>query len=131
MLFKRLHIFIGLLTISAFLLTGLYMRLNFPDAYHQNEVARMMFRANHVYLLFSGLLNLGIGVFFIAAVKPIGRRCQFWASVLLLTAPVLLGLAFWAETGDGSFERPLTFLGIVAAISGVGLLSIVQWRELR
>ncbi|MGH2566714.1 MAG: hypothetical protein ACRDGA_00120 [Bacteroidota bacterium] len=52
------HIVIGIATVVVFLGTGLYMRLNFPDLYESNEAIRYLFRANHLYILFAGLLNI-------------------------------------------------------------------------
>jgi hypothetical protein len=44
------HRWVGIATIVAFLITGLYMRLNSPDYYRSDETIRFMFRANHIYI---------------------------------------------------------------------------------
>jgi hypothetical protein len=43
----------GFLFVAVFLATGVYMKTQFPDAYHGDPGMRMMIRSAHVYILLS------------------------------------------------------------------------------
>lgn len=55
---KRIHFYIGLGVIIHFVITGLLMRQNYFSIEPQDTLVRMMLRANHIYILFSGLVHL-------------------------------------------------------------------------
>ena len=48
---RFLHLVVGGIVFVVFLSTGGYMQNRFPGIYHGNEAIRMMFRANHIYIL--------------------------------------------------------------------------------
>lgn len=58
MILKRIHFYLGLVIIAHFFITGLLMRQNIFLLEPGDTTVRMMFRANHIYILFSGLINL-------------------------------------------------------------------------
>ena len=118
---RRLHVWAGLLTVGVFLLTGLAMLLMFPGAYHSNEAIRYLYRANHVYILFAGLLNVALGLY-VTPSDAAGRRIlQLCGSVLLLVSPVLTVWAFVAEPWKASPSRPITVAAVVACVVGIAL----------
>ena len=82
---------------------------------------RFLFRANHVYILFSGLLNLSAGVAFPAWRPRLAVGLQRIGSVLLLLAPAVLMAAFTMETTAVTPRRPLTALGALLCFAGVAL----------
>lgn len=55
---RNIHSFIGLLIVFHFIRTGVEMRLNLFSIDNNDTLTRMMFRANHIYILFTGLTNL-------------------------------------------------------------------------
>ena len=116
---KRLHRWTGIVTVIVFLMTGLYMRWQFPDLYAGNETIRHLFRANHIYLLMAGLLNVGLGLYFVAQPSSWRRTLQRAGSALLLAAPVLLLAAFFFEPPHPAPERPITAAGLFAALLGM------------
>ena len=81
------------------------------------EAVRIAFRSNHIYLLMSGLVNLVMGAY--SGAWDWGRRVRSAASVLVLAAPCVFGVAFAREPGSGSFDRPLTRAGVVILAVGV------------
>ena len=115
---NKIHRLVGILTVAVFLITGIYMKINFPGLYAHNEAIRFMFRANHIYILLSGLLNIAIGTYFIFTPKKWMKNLQFGGSSLLLIAPVLLVSAFFLEPQAASRERPLTSYGIFVLALG-------------
>jgi len=109
---RFLHLVVGGVAFVIFLSTGGYMQNRFPDIYHGNEAIRMMFRANHIYILLAALLNLGMGCYLVARAAGWRRRLQWLGSLLILACTGLLVAAFYQEPIRGSFERPLTTAGI-------------------
>ncbi|MCH6551358.1 MAG: hypothetical protein IH804_05005 [Planctomycetes bacterium] len=112
----KVHRRVGVATVVVFLLTGLYMRLRFPGLYDHNQVVRFLFRANHIYLLASGLLNIAVGTYL--ALQPGGwrRNLQVAGSLLYLAAPALLLVAFFYEPPQARPERYLTVIGVVVLL---------------
>lgn len=104
-----------------FLGTGVFMSLRFPDLYAGNETIRFLFRANHVYLLFAGLINILPGLYFTPSESPGKAAIQKGGSWLILIAPVLFFAAFVVEPMQASPMRPLTLTGAFASLIGVGL----------
>ena len=113
----KVHRRVGVATVVVFLLTGLYMRLRFPGLYDHNQVVRFLFRANHIYLLASGLLNIAVGTYL--ALQPGGwrRNLQLAGSLLYLAAPVLLLVAFFYEPPQARPQRYLTEIGVVLLLA--------------
>jgi hypothetical protein len=95
-----------------------------------------MYRATHIYLLFSALLNLlAAGFDSVSTHAPASARgLVAWLDrtgrVLLLLAPPTFLLAFFVEPPVYAIERPLSFWGVVACAAGVGLLAIARWLPL-
>jgi len=116
---RKLHLIVGLAGVAAFLATGVYMRTHFPTLYGGNEALRYIYRANHVYLLLSSLVNVALGVYL--ADGEVGWRASLGkaGSVLALLSPALLCYAFVAEAPRASPERIVTALGIFAIALGV------------
>ena len=105
---KRLHLVSGLLFVVAFLLTGQYM-----DIYHDHlsgmaDGPRMLYRTRHIFILLSGLLNLGLGVYFSRRAQPWRRALQAVGSGLVVAAPVLFVVAFFYEPGLRDLHTPLS-----------------------
>jgi len=111
----KVHRRVGIATVVVFLLT-VYMRLRFPGLYDHNQVVRFLFRANHIYLLASGLLNIAVGTYL--AVAPGGWRRNLGIAGLLLylAAPALLLVAFFYEPPQARPERYLTVIGVVVLL---------------
>jgi hypothetical protein len=125
LILKSIHFLVGALFLLIFLATGVYMFTNFPDLYAGREEVRMMYRATHVYILFSASVNLLAGGNF----HHFGNflsRVQLLASVLILIAPFLVFAGFIVEPSSYLIDRPITFWGIVSLFIGVVLLSIIN-----
>jgi hypothetical protein len=82
---------------------------------------RLLLRSGHIYLLFSGLLNV------VAGLTVEGRRMglvRFFGSLLLLLSPVLLAIGFCLESTGSLLERPLTQVAVTMTVGAVLLLFI-------
>lgn len=114
---KTLHRIFGVLVILAFLLTGQFME--FQRVREMDDGARMMFRSRHIFILLAGLINLGVGVYFVYWRERWRKILQTIGSMLLIIAPLLLTVAFFYEPTLKGLQRPLTLPALVALIVGV------------
>ena len=135
---RRIHLAVGILTIMAFLATGQFMRMHAPPMEDLEDGLRMMYRSRHIYLLGSGLLNLLLGVYLRARAAGWRSGLQVAGSVLILTAPFLLVLAFFNEPGRGlSADLWQSRFGLFAlfggcllhAIAGIGKATERPWAK--
>jgi len=117
--FKVVHLAAGLGTVVVFLGTGLYMRMNFPQLYEDNEVIRYLFRANHVYILFSGLLNVLLGLYVSFSEHRWRQIAQRSGSFLVLLSIPFFLWAFVVEPPTASPYQLLTLVGTFLPIIGV------------
>ncbi len=118
MIWKKLHYGIGLISIALFILSGLHMFMHFPVLYEANEVIRYQYRANHIYILMAGLLNLFVGLYFQYAVGKWRLRLQALGSIALLIAPAVLYMAFNLEPQQALPARSLTVMGVKLCFVG-------------
>jgi hypothetical protein len=126
---RKLHFFVGLLGVVAFVVTGAYMRAGFPDLYATNEVVRYLYRSNHVYVLLASLVNVALGVHLTAAAPGWRATVSLLGSLLALAAPVVLCFAFYFEAPVPTPERVLTLVGVVAVTAGIALHVIGGMRR--
>jgi hypothetical protein len=115
----KLHLVVGLVGIAVFLGTGLYMFRGFPELYGTNEAVRYMYRANHVYVLLSSLINVALAVYLVPARPGWKASIGKIGSVLLILSPMVLCYAFFAEAPKATPERVFTGLGVLALLLGV------------
>jgi hypothetical protein len=117
----------GLITLVAFLLTGVYMKTHsvklLPDG------VRLLYRSRHIYLLFSGLLNLVVGLRYPNFAVGTARVTSTFASALVLVAPLFICAGFFLEPPSGNLETPWSRVGVYAAALGTVLLAIAQRKN--
>jgi hypothetical protein len=116
---RKLHLVVGLVGIAVFLGTGVYMFRGFPDLYGTNEAVRYMYRANHVYVLLSSLINVALAVYLVPARPGWKALVSRIGSVLVILSPLVLCYAFFAEAPKATPERTFTGLGVLALLLGV------------
>ena len=122
------HRWLGLATIGLFLLTGVLLRRHHVHLLPVDSGLRLLFRSRHVYLLFSGLVNLSLGLRFVLPNSGRGRPLALGGSLLTLASPVLLAAAFFLEPmGSGQFG-PMSGFGVIAAFVGVLSYALGTWR---
>ena len=128
---KRLHLWVGVVVLFAFLLTGQYMDYLEVRTNALGETARVMFRSRHIYLLLAGLVNVGVGAYFGYRERGWRRRLQLLGSALIVVAPALMLAAFFTEPGEPGLKRHFTLPAVVILSSGTLLhaLSGLRSRE--
>ncbi|OGU61884.1 MAG: hypothetical protein A3H45_02435 [Ignavibacteria bacterium RIFCSPLOWO2_02_FULL_55_14] len=128
MTFSRIHAPVGWTMLFVFLATGAYMRHIFPEAYEADSAVRFLYRSNHVYILFSSLLNILAS--YLNDVPLRWPKIFNLGSLFLSLSPVVLLAAFITETSIPSPTRPLTLSGASLSLGGV-LLLVLSRRNAR
>src|SRR5438132_3414067 len=115
---KLFHIMFGLAVFIVFLLTGQYMDRHFHRLVGMPDGPRLLYRTRHIFILFSGLLNVGIGAYLVRRDEGWQRILQILGSALIILAPLILILAFFYDTTRGDLRAPLSHWGIYAIATG-------------
>jgi hypothetical protein len=118
---------VGAATIATFIATGICLKFWGTELFGSNETMRFIYRANHVYIMFAGILNVAVGVYLCPHAKGWRRNLQVAGSVMLLIAPVLLILAYIREPRLATHVRPFTAAGVMLLL--VGTLCHVPARK--
>ena len=117
----RFHLVFGLVLFVIFLVTGQYMRADFPDKEAIDQTLRVLMRSRHIYILFSALIHIGLGLYFIPRVGTWRKALQYSGSAVLLGSSILLVIAFIQETYSFGVFSELSRYGIYTSLAGVGL----------
>ena len=127
--FAKAHYLTGIAFFALFLLTGAYMLFNFPELYADREEIRMMYRATHIYILMSALINLMAGSYLLNLKSTNFQSLRKISSLLILVTPILFFIAFIYEPAGYLIERPISFWGVVLLVAGVILHSLlnIKW----
>lgn len=85
----------------------------------ENIPVRMMFRANHIYILFASLLHLLISFTKKGAVaKPL----ELTGSIISIAATITLYTAFFIDPITNSLQRDITRASVAGLFAGIVLL---------
>ena len=117
----RLHFIFGLLLFIVFLITGQYMRADFPDKGAIDKSLRLLMRSRHIYILFSALIHVGLGLYFAARSEAWRKSAQYAGSLVLIASSVLLVTAFIQETYFFAAFSELSRYGIYSSLAGIAL----------
>ena len=109
----RVHRLAGLCFVLLFIATGVWLRFRAQALIDQDVAIRFSLRANHIYILFAGLVNIAVGMNPPAPTVAWRRRLQLVGSALLLLAPLLLLAAFIVEGPQAQAHRPITEAGVI------------------
>jgi hypothetical protein len=115
---KLVHLVVGALVLVAFLLTGQYMDYLDVRSGRLGDATRMMYRSRHIYILLAGLVNLGVGAYFVWRAGGWRKTLQTVGSVLILIAPALMLAAFFSESGASGLRRHFTLPAIIILAIG-------------
>jgi hypothetical protein len=118
---KWFHLISGILLFIVFTVTGKFMRADFPDKDVIDQSLRLLMRSRHIYILFSSLIHLALGVYMTLRPQVWRRVLQFAGSAALVAASVLLVWAWRVETYELQHFSDLSREGIYLSLTGVGL----------
>jgi len=129
MLLKKLHFIGGILLLIIFILSGQYMQHGFNSLQDLDLFERMVFRAEHIYLLLGSLIHISIGTYFRPQPGKPQKYIQIFASLLMFLATASFHYSFFHEMPTSEIERPFSRMGLYLMLAGVslhGLLSL--WK---
>ena len=121
---RRIHLWIGLAGVVAFILTGQYMAHRLNHMAGVADLPRMLYRSAHIYLLLGSLLNLVLGLYLTEAPAGWRRWLRRIGSVPILLAPVFFIVAFFREPQIADFSRPFAAPGLQGVLLGAMLHAI-------
>ncbi len=130
---KLMELAWGAIVVVAFLASGVYLKvITDPDT--ELDLARMMYRSNHIYLLMSGLtVILWAQRKRTASIAVVVSWLRYLAGVSIVIAPLLFVIAFVVEAGVVDSQRLWTFYGVIVLFAGVmaSLLAAVveKWMD--
>jgi hypothetical protein len=122
---RKVHLAFGAVVILTFLLTGQYMDRVHNHLEGMPDGPRMLYRTRHIFILLSGLLNLGVGTYLRARLDLWRRVCQWFGSTMIMVASALFVAGFFYEPTLSDLETPLSHWGTYVIVAGV-LLHIIS-----
>ena len=129
----KIHLFLGILIVVAFLLTGQYMHHNYNHLKDMELMNRALFRAGHLYILLFGLINASLGAHLkLSNIKWI-KTVQILGSIIIFLASFLVIYGFFEELPTQDIERPITRYSLYLILLGVsihGLISLVKIKKI-
>lgn len=118
---KWFHLIFGILLFIVFTVTGKYMRVDFPDKDAIDQFLRVLMRSRHIYILFSALIHIALGVYMQLRPQTWRKVLQIAGSIELVAASVILVYAWRVETYDMQQFSDISRWGIYLSLAGVGL----------
>jgi len=115
------HLAFGIVLFIVFVTTGRFMRIDFPDKDLIPQELRLLMRSRHIYILFSALIHLALGVY-LQMRPPLWQKIlQYGGSAVLILSSVLLVWAFVTETYSLQHFSDISRNGIYASLAGIAL----------
>jgi hypothetical protein len=118
---KWFHLIFGFVLFAAFTITGQYMRADFPDKDMISPELRVLMRSRHIYIFFSALIHIIMGVYLSMRPRRWQRLLQYSGSAMLTVSSSLLLWAFIVESYELHSYSDLSRYGIFASLVGIGL----------
>jgi len=104
----KAHLFFGIVVFIIFLITGRFMRADFPDKEIISQEFRLLMRSRHIYILLSSFIHILLGLYLEISREKARKYLQISGSFVLFAGTFLLIYAFFYETLFRS--EPLRFV---------------------
>ena len=112
------HLIFGIALFIVFLVTGKFMRIDFPDKEIIPQDLRLLMRSRHIYILLSSLIQIILGVY-LQVSKEIWRKfVQILGSILLIVGSILFVWAFVHETYATQHFSDLSRFALYTTLAG-------------
>jgi len=115
------HLIFGLIVFIVFVTTGKFMRVDFPDKKIIPQDLRILMRSRHIYILFSALIHLALGVYMTLRPRLLQKIIQIAGSVVLTTSTIVLIWAWYVETYQTGHFSNISREGIYLSLGGIVL----------
>ena len=126
----RLHFWVGLLGILAFLATGQYMHHVLDYLNGMADGPRLLFRSAHIYLLLTALLNLALGIYMQPSALRVHAVLHTVVSVTILLSPWAMLGGFFIGAQENTLARPLIQMNLYALFAvAIALTAHHFWRS--
>lgn len=112
------HLIFGIIVFVAFLVTGKFMRLDFPDKEIIPQDLRILMRSRHIYILLSAFIHILLGLYLQIHNETWRKSLQIFASILLFTGTIILICAFFYETYTTRHFSEVSRFGLYATLGG-------------
>ena len=112
------HLIFGIVLFVVFLITGRFMRADFPDKDIIPQDLRLLMRSRHIYILFSSLIHILLGLYLRIHENIWRKYLQIFGSFLLFAASALLVWAFIFETYSAKHFSDISRYGLYASLAG-------------
>ena len=126
----RLHLIFGIVVFVVFLITGRFMRWDFPEKEAIPPEFRMLMRSRHIYILLASLVHIVLGVYLKIRRDAWQKYAQIAASAFLFAGTILLVLAFVYETYWTRGFSEISRYGLYLNLAGV-LLHLLGGFQLK
>jgi uncharacterized membrane protein len=124
----KAHLIFGIIVFVVFVVTGRLMRADFPDKEIISQEFRILMRSRHIYILFSGLMHVLLGVYLQISPERWRKYLQLAGSFLLTAGSVLLVYAFFYETYSLARFSDWSRFGIYATLAGTAFHLFSRFR---
>ena len=112
------HLIFGIVLFVVFLITGRFVRADFPDKDIIPQELRLLMRSRHIYILFSSLIHILLGLYLEMHKNSLRKAMQLFGSVFLFSASALLVWAFVFETYAAKHFSDISRYGLYASLAG-------------
>lgn len=113
------HLIFGIILFFVFTTTGSYMRADFPDKEAIPQELRILMRSRHIYILFSALIHIALGLYSRFAIAKWRKAFQLFGSITLTISSGLLLWAFISETYSYQHFSDISRFGIYTSLAGI------------
>lgn len=124
----RAHLLFGIIVFVVFLITGRFMRLDFPDKEIISQEFRLLMRSRHIYILLSSFVHIILGLYLQTDEKAWRKYLQIFGSALLTLGTVLLVWAFFYETYTLNHFSEMSRFGLYATLAGTAFHLFSRFR---
>jgi len=114
----KAHLIFGILVFVVFLITGRFMRADFPDKEIIAQEFRLLMRSRHIYILLSSFVHILLGLYFTISPSAWRKYLQIFGSALLTAGTLMLIWAFFYETYTLNHFSDLSRYGLYATLAG-------------
>ena len=112
------HLIFGIILFVIFLITGRFMRVDFPDKEIIPQELRILMRSRHIYILLSSFLHIILGVYLQIQPQVWRKSLQLFGSFLLMLGSGLFIWAFVYETYTIQHFSDISRYGLYVTLGG-------------
>jgi len=114
----RAHLIFGVIVFIVFLITGRFMRVDFPDKEIIPQELRLLMRSRHIYILLSSFIHILLGLYLQISPQTWRKYLQIFGSLLLTLGSALIIWAFVYETYTTKQFSDVSRFGLYVTLAG-------------